>query len=319
MRVLVTGATGFLGQHVVAELLRRGEPVRALVRPGRARPWLEALPVEQSPGDLLDAASLKRACAGVDALVHCAAHMGLWAREDAEQRAVNVEGTAALLRAAQAAHLQRIVHVSSVAAVAIRRDRSVADESAHWNGASSGIAYARSKREGEDRTLAAARGKVPVVVVNPGMLLGPRLDGGPPSSLVRQVATGRVRWAPQGGMSVTDVEDVACAIVEALLRGRTNERYILAGHNLTLRELYAAIAGAARRPAPRGEIPAVLRHVMVPAAAALALVGLDRPGWAPERFRLWGIYGWFDSSRAQRELGYRIRPLEQIVARAVGS
>ena len=83
MRVLVTGATGFLGQHVVAELVRRGETVRALVRPGRPgswREWLAAQGVESAEGDLLDATSLKRACSGADALVHCAAHMGLWAR-----------------------------------------------------------------------------------------------------------------------------------------------------------------------------------------------------------------------------------------------
>ena len=320
MRVLVTGATGFLGQHVVAELLRRGETVRALVRPGRpgrGREWLAAQAVEQAEGDLLDAASLKRACSGAGALVHCAGHMGLWSRANAEQRAVNVEGTAALLRAATGAKLARIVHVSTVAAVALRRDRSVADEGAHWNGASSGIAYARSKKEGEDRAFAAARGKVPVVVVNPGMLLGPRLDGGPPGSLVRRIAAGRARWAPAGGVSVTDVEDVARAIVEALARGRTNERYLLAGHNLSLRELYAALATAAGQPPPRGEIPAALRHLLAPAAGALALVGLDRPQWAAERYRLWGIYGWFDSSRAERELGYRVRPLDEIVARAV--
>jgi len=320
MRILVTGATGFLGQHVVAELLRRGETVRALVRPGRpgrGREWLAAQAVECTAGDLLDVSSLKRACSGADALVHCAAHLGLWSRANAEQRAVNVEGSAALLRAATAAKLRRIVHVSTVAAIALRRDRSVADESAHWNGASSGIAYARSKKEGEDRALAAARGGVPVVVVNPGMLLGPRLDGGPPGSLVRRIAAGGTRWVPAGGLSVTDVEDVARAIVAALAHGRINERYILAGHNVGLRELYAALAAAAGRPPPRGEIPAALRHLVVPAAGALALVGLDRPRWAAERYRLWGLYGWFDSSRAERELGYRVRPLDEIVARAV--
>ncbi|MGQ0552959.1 MAG: NAD-dependent epimerase/dehydratase family protein [Planctomycetota bacterium] len=317
MRVLVTGATGFLGQHVVTELLRRGDSVRALVRPGRARPWLDSLPIEQAPGDLLEAASLKRACDGVEALVHAAAHKGLWSRRDAEQRAVNVEGTAALLRAATAARLTRIVHVSTVAAVALRRDRSVADESAHWNGASSGIAYARSKREGEDRAFAAARGKVPVVVVNPGLLLGPRCDGGPPSSLVRGLLAGRVRWAPAGGTSATDVEDVARAIVAALTRGRTNERYILAGHNLTWRELYAVITRAAGRPGPRGDLPAGLRHLLVPAASLLGWARLDRPPWAAERFRLWGLYGWFDSSRAQAELGYQIRPLDEIAARII--
>jgi len=319
MRVLVTGGTGFLGGHVVAELLRRDHEVAALVRPGRMPEWLASLPVQPVQGDLRDARSLQRACADVEALVHCAAHTGAWSRHDAEQRAVNVEGTAALIRAAHARKLARIVHVSSIAAVGVSRDGTVLDESAHWNGARLGLHLVRTRKEAEERAFAAARGGVPIVVVNPGAMLGPRLDGRPGSSLVSRVAGGRVRWAPQGGMSVADVEDVACGVVEALLRGRTNQRYILGGHNVTWAALYAEIARVAGRPERFREIPAVLRHAAVPAAVLLQWLGLDAPTRAPELFRVWGLYGWVDSGKAQRELGYSVRPLPETARRAVGA
>src|SRR6266850_5915460 len=115
MRVLVTGAAGFLGSHVVAVLRSNGDEVRALVRPGRPRPWIEALGAEIAEGDLLDEGSLRQACRGIDALVHCAAQRGNWSRRLREQRQTNVEGTARLYRAAHDHHLSRIVHVSTIA------------------------------------------------------------------------------------------------------------------------------------------------------------------------------------------------------------
>ncbi len=315
MRVLVTGGTGFLGGHVVDALLARGDQVRALVRPGRPLGALATRPVEQAEGDLLDAISLRRACRGMEGLIHCAVRAGFWSRQNAEQRRINVEGTAALLRAAHANSLARIIHVSTIAAVGISRDGTVLDETTRWEGHHLGMGYVLSKREAEDRALAAAYAGMPVVVVNPGALMGPRVDGSPPAWHLRKVAAGRTRWAPQGGSSLVDVVDVARGIVLALDRGRAGERYILAGHNLTWRALYETVCRHVGTPRRFREIPRFVYRWLAAGMDVLDLLHLTQPPYTPEYFRLWGWFAWMDSSKAARELGYSFRPLEETVAR----
>ncbi len=315
MRVLVTGGTGFLGSHVVRGLLARGHEVRALCRPGRPRGTLEQPGVEPMSGDLCDEASLRHACRGVQGVVHCAVRSGFWRRQDAQQRLVIVEGTAAVLRAAHAAAVRRIVHVSTISAIGATRDGTILDEAARWPGTDLGLNYVRAKREAEERALAAARGGVPVVVVNPGALMGPRLDGAPLPWHLRRIADGKGRWAPQGGTSLVDVEDVAHGVLAALERGRVGERYILGGHNLAWRGLHAAVARHLGRPVAVREIPAPVRHTLLAGATLLDLVRLSRPPFTPEFFRLWGWYAWVDSGKATRELGYVFRPLEETLAR----
>ena len=318
MRILVTGATGFLGAHVVHALLAAGDEVRALVHSERPRDHIRAPDVELRQGDLLDERSLKEACRGVDGLVHCAARMGFWSRQNEIQRAINVEGTTALYRAARKSALARIVHVSSVAAVGASARPEVLDESAAWGTLGMKVNYALTKRQGEERALAAARAGLPIVVVNPSALYGPRLDGGPVKGLVAAIARSSLPWVPPGGVSVADVADVAAATVAALRRGRAGERTILAGHNLTWRQLYEAIAAEVGGRVPRRALS--LRGVRLRAFAtgALDALHLSRPRWAPEIYRSYGLYSWYRSDKAARELGYGVRPLEQIVRRAAG-
>ena len=315
MRVLVTGGTGFLGSHVVRGLLARGHEVRALVRPGNTSTIVDLPGVERTPGDVLDEASLRKACRGVQAVIHCAVRSGFWRRQDAIQRRVIADGTSAVLRAAHAADAARIVHVSSIAAVGVTRDGRLLDEQSQWPGKSLGMGYVRAKREAEDRALAAARGGIPVVIVNPGALMGPRLDGSPLPWHLKRFANGGGAWVPQGGTSLVDVEDVTAGLLLALEHGRVGERYILGGHNLAWRDFRLAVARHLGRTARVREIPSPVRHALWAGASALDFVGLSRPPWTPEFFSLWGWFGWVDSGKAQRELGYRIRPLEETLAR----
>lgn len=315
MRVLITGGTGFLGSHVVRGLLARGDEVRALVRPGRPTKLVDLPGVEIALGDLLDEASLRKACRGMQAVIHCAVHAGFWRRQDAIQRRVIADGTSALLRAAHAANVSRIVHVSSIATIGVTRDGQVLDEEARWSGRTLGMGYVGAKREAEDRALAAARGGIPVVIICPGGMMGPKLDGSPPSWHLRRWADGSAGWAPPGGTSIGDVEDVAAGALSALDRGRVAERYIMAGHNLTWRELHLAVARHAGKTPRVRVIPMAVRHALWARAKALDLVGLSRPPYTPEFFSLWGWFAYMDSGKAQRELGYRIRPLEETLSR----
>ncbi|MCB9915476.1 MAG: NAD-dependent epimerase/dehydratase family protein [Planctomycetes bacterium] len=318
MHVLVTGATGFLGAHVVHALVDAGHRVRALLHSDRPAAHLEREGVAFARGDLLDERSLKAACRGVEGVVHAAGRLGYWSRDRAAQRRVNVEGTAALLRAARKQGVARVVHVSSVAAVGATCDGALLDERAAWAPEFARVHYALSTRQGEERALAAAARGLPVVVVNPAALLGPRLDRPGPSGLVAAHLSGRLRWTPPGGLSVTDVRDAADAIVAALRRGRPGERYVLAGHNLGYAELYAALHARFGGRAPRRVTSRRTLALLRGATEVLDALRLTRPGWTPELLRGLAYRGWYTSAKAEAELGYRVRPLAEILRRSAG-
>ncbi|MDP6539087.1 MAG: NAD-dependent epimerase/dehydratase family protein [Planctomycetota bacterium] len=314
MLVLVTGAGGFLGGHVCAALAAEGHRVRAMVRPPRPSAAPSHPGIDAVEADLLDEAALRRALRGCDGVVHAAARTGYWSRQDDEQWRANVDGTAALLRAARAAQVARTVHVSSIATIGATRDGTPLDEDAVWQGPDPNrIHYVLTKREAEQRALAAAWAGMDVVVVNPGMLVGPPADGGPPRGMICAVASGRSRWAPPGGTSVADVEDVARGTAAALFRGSSGQRYILGGHNLTWLELQGTIARIAGVAPPRRVLPQALVAGLTAASTLLDAVGLARPPWTPELLRSFGWKAFVDSSRAERVLGYRTRPLEDTI------
>jgi len=320
MEVLVTGATGHLGGHVTRELLAEGYSVRALVRPGSSRDTLEAAGARCFEGDLLDERSLHRAARGADGLVHCAARTGYWSRQDAEQRRINVDGTAAVLRVARRRAVGRVVHVSSIVAVGLTREPRPLTEDEPWVGIHRPRAgYIASKRESEERALAAAKAGLPVVVVNPGALLGPRA-GHPEhrSGFVARVASGRARRLHPGGSCVLDVRDGARGCVLAFERGRPGQRYLLGGTNLRWRELAELVAARLGVAPPSGERSLALGRALAWGTGILDAVGLSRPRWAPELYRMWGWFTWADSSKAQRELGFWPRSVEEVAAGACG-
>jgi dihydroflavonol-4-reductase len=318
VRILVTGAGGFLGSHVARVLLGRGHQVRVLVRPSRPNKALEGLDVERAEGDLLDEPSLVRACRDSEGLIHCAARTGYWSRQDDEQRAINVEGTSALLRSAHRAKIGRIVHVSSIATIGCSKDGRVLDETHVWMPRSLRINYVTTKHESEERAFAAAWAGMDVVVVNPCMLMGPRFDGRPRSGLVNGIANRTTRWIPPGGTSVVDVADAAEGCVLAFERGAKGQRYILGGHNQTWREMHERIARAAGVPAPKRSVPLFAARTLELGARVLDVAHLSRPPWTPEILRTWGLFGFVDSAKAKTQIGYTFRPLDETIRRALG-
>ncbi len=317
MRILVTGAGGFLGSHVARALIGRGHAVRALVRKGRPTAAIDGLGIEQVEGDLTDEPSLGRACRDVEGLIHCAARMGYWSGQNELQRAVNVEGTSALLRAAHRAKVGRIVHVSSIATVGFSRDGTALDETHVWTPRALKINYVTTKHESEERAFAAAWAGMDVVVVNPCMITGPRFDGRAPSGLLVNTAQGRTRWMPPGGMSLADIADVAEGCVLAFERGTKGERYILGGHNVAWKALHEEVARIAGVAPPHRNVPVFAARTLELGARMLDVVHLSRPPWTPEIFRTWGLYGFVDSKKAREKLGYTFRPLDETIRRAI--
>ncbi|MDA1266220.1 MAG: NAD-dependent epimerase/dehydratase family protein, partial [Planctomycetota bacterium] len=243
METLVTGATGYLGGHVARLLVEAGHTVRALVRPGRDATWLAELGVALHVGDLTDERSLHNALRGADGLVHCAARMGYWSRQNEEQRRINVEGSSALYRAAGKRGIARVVHVSTVGAVGARRSPTPMNENEPWAGQGRPRAmYFTSKREAEERALAAAKGGLELCVVNPGGMHGARADGEPAGGMVAAVLAGKVGRVPPGGGTMARADDVARGCLAALERGERGRRYLLGGHNRTWLAIHESIA-----------------------------------------------------------------------------
>ena len=315
MKALVTGASGFIGTHVVAALAAAGHEVRAF---DRRAPAEVPAGVETVAGDVLDANALARAAQGCDAVFHLAA-LYSYARAHARaMQAVNVEGTRAVLDAAARSGVRRVVHTSSCATCGPVAGRAAteADEPPGWELA---VPYKRTKLEGERLALDAARDGLDVVVVNPTTPVGPGdRRPTPTGKMVADVARGRARAYLSGAaLNVVAVEDVAAGHLRAFEHGRSGERYLLGGENLSLREVFAIVARAADRRPPRIGVPWALAHGAARAGdAALRLVGREPWLLVLDEVRLARLPMTFDDARARRELGHASRPAEQALVAA---
>ena len=256
MRALVTGATGFVGAAVARALLGEGWQVRALVRAGSDRSNLESLAVELAVGDLTDPATLGPAAADCDALFHVAADYRLGAPIPSELYRSNVEGTRNILEAARRAGVARVVYTSSVATMGIPSDGSPGDERTPSTLEAMIGHYNRSKFLAERAALEAVSADFQVIVVNPSTPIGPGdVKPTPTGQLVRDAAAGRMPAYVDTGLNIVHVDDVAAGHLLAFHRGRSGERYILGGEDMTLHEILEHIAVLVGRPAPRVRLP----------------------------------------------------------------
>ena len=311
MKVLLTGATGFLGSEIARELVRQGHTLRVLARATSKLDGLAGVTHERVVGDLLDPASIERALEGMDAVIHAAGSTSARQRDHRMLVQVNVDGTRNLLEAAARRPGLRVVHTSTVGAVGGAPRPVLLDERAKWNLGGLGYHYLDSKRQGEELALARAREGMNLVVVNPGMIFGPGDVYLTSTRYVLEYLRGKNRFAVRGGLSFCDVRDVARAHVAALTQGRPGERYILAGQNLTHREALAALH----------QLTGLNRPIRMPGALIMAAAGISQ---ALARLRPHGLedlnlgvarvakmFLYFDVSKAKRELGYVVRPFDE--------
>lgn len=317
MRALVTGATGFLGGEVVSALASAGAEVRAFDRSVPAE-GIAGGAVEFVRGDVLDPDAVRRALEGCDAVFHLAAIYS-YARSDAAlMRAVNVGGTRTVLDAALRGQRRRIVHTSSCATCgpvrgrhATERDLPPAPDLA--------VPYKRTKLEGERLALGAARQGAEVVVVNPTVPVGPHdLRPTPTGKMVADVARGRARaYLAGSALNVVAAADVGLGHVLAYEHGRSGERYLLGGENMTVREVFAVIARASGLTAPRLPVPWAGAY----AAARVVDLALRPLGREPQllvrdEVRAGRLPHLFDDGKARSELGYASQPAADALAAA---
>jgi dihydroflavonol-4-reductase len=318
MRALVSGATGFVGAAVVRALLREGWQVRALVRSGSNRGNLQHLALEIAVGDLGDQPSLDRALAGCGALFHVAADYRLGAPDPRQLYSTNVEGTRNILLAARQADVESTVYTSSVATVGIPSDGSPGDEQTAVSLEAMIGHYKRSKFLAEQVALEAAQAGQRVVIVNPSTPVGPGdLKPTPTGQLVLDAAAGRMPAYVDTGLNIVHVDDVAAGHLLAYHRGRSGERYILGGEDMTLKEILGCIAKLVGRNPPRVRLPYAAVLPIAYLAEAWTRVSGRRGRITLEGVRLARKRMFFSSAKAVRELGYGWRPPAEALADAV--
>lgn len=316
---LVTGATGFVGSAVARALLARGHAVRVLSRASSDRRNLAGLDVETVIGDLTDPDSLKRAVAGCRYVFHVAADYRIWVPNPDAMLRANVDGTVAVMRAAQAAGVERIVYCSSVAALGQPGGGALADETTQAHEAAFIGTYKLSKYRAEQAVLALVRAeKLQAVIVNPAAPVGPRdIKPTPTGKMIREAAAGRMPAYIDTGMNVVHVDDVAEGHLLALERGRIGERYILGGENFSLGTLLALVCEVAGRKPPRIELPAALVWPVALGCEMLArATGID-PLVTRDHLRMARKKMFYSSDKARVELGYAPRPVRAAVEDAV--
>ncbi len=317
MKILVTGATGFLGSHVARELASRGEGVRVLVRPSGNLRALEGIPTERITGDLRDRASLERALEGIQRVYHVAADYRLWARNPHEIYESNVTGTQNLLDASRRAGVEKFVYTSTVATIAVPREGAVPNEETQASVSEMIGHYKRSKFEAEQCALRAAKDGLPVVIVNPTTPVGPGdWKPTPTGKIIVDFLNGRMPGYVDTGLNFVPVEDCARGHLLAAERGRVGERYILGGANLTLKQMLDLLASVSGRRAPRWKFPHVLAYAAGCIDTAVARL-LDREPQIPlEGVRMSRHKMFVDTSKAARDLGFAPGPVEAALARA---
>lgn len=300
----VTGATGFVGTHLVRALRDEGWTVTALVRDGSSRDSLAGLDVSFAPGDVTDAAALENAVPdGVDAVFHVAASTSTWSREKALQDRVNIGGTENVIAACRRRNAGRLVHTSSQSVWGF--PQGTVDERTPWASDGEWINYIHSKRVAESRVKAAVNaGALDAVILNPAHILGPG-DRHNWSRIIRLVNTGTLPGIPPGGGAFADVREVARAHIAAFHHGERGANYLLGGEDAGFLEIIQAIGELLGKPVPERASPAWQLRLAGRIAVIRAGLTGRAPDITPEGAAMITHHVHSDSRRARDRLGYR--------------
>ena len=319
MKTFLTGATGFLGSHVARVLAAQGAELRLLVRPTSNLKNLEGLNAETATGDLRDPASLDNAMSGCDTVFHVAADYRLWARDPDEMYRSNVEGTRAILEAARKNGVRRAVYTSSVATMGFTRNGNPADEDSPVALANMIGHYKRSKFMAEQIALEAGRSGMHVVVVNPTTPVGEQdIKPTPTGRIILDFLKRKFPAYVDTGLNLVDVTECAGGHVAALERGKSGERYILGGEDLTLKQILDKLGAITGLSSPTVKLP----YFFAFAAAAVdeTITGriLHRePRATIDAVRMGRKKMFASSAKAERDLGWKLVPAENALRRAV--
>ncbi len=315
---IVTGVAGFLGSAVARALAAEGRQVRGIVRGSSSRANLADFPGELVEADLRDEHAVRAAMRGGGQLFHVAADYRLWARDPEEIVRNNLAMTGAVMRAALAEGVGRVVYTSSVATL-LPADHGVSDEDRPATPEQAVGASKRSKIVAERlvEQMVAAEG-LPAVIVNPSTPIGPRdIKPTPTGRIVVEAANGRMPAYVDSGLNLVHVDDVARGHVLAAALGVVGRRYILGGQDVTLGRMLGDICGLIGRRAPRVQLPIAPLFPLAVAAEAVARITGREPFVTCDALRMARHHMYYSSARAEVELGYTARPYGEALVDAV--
>jgi dihydroflavonol-4-reductase len=319
MLAFVTGATGFVGSHVARVLAEQGADLRLLTRVSSDPRNIAELKGERVVGDLRDPVSFENALRGCEVVFHVAADYRLWVRDPEQMYRANVEGTRGLLEAARKQGVRRVVYTSSVATMGFSSNGHSADESSPVSLDKMIGHYKRSKFMAEQVALEAGKSGMDVVVVNPTTPVGEKdIKPTPTGRIVVDFLKKRFPAYVDTGLNLVDVDVCARGHVSALERGKSGERYILGGENLTLKQILDKLAVITGLPSPK---------IRVPYAVALATGVVDEmftghllkrePRATIDAVRMGRKKMFVTSAKAERDLGWKTAPVDGALRRAV--
>jgi dihydroflavonol-4-reductase len=344
LKAFVTGATGFLGSHVARVLAEQGAGLRLLVRPTSDLRNIDGLKADRVEGDLRDAASIEKALSGCDVVFHVAADYRLWVRDPNEMYRSNVEGTRSLLEAARKQRVRRVVYTSSVATMGFTSNHAAAElrsagrpgaavPTQAWAAHTSALAdenspvsladmighYKRSKFMAEQVAFEAAKSGVDVVIVNPTTPIGERdIKPTPTGRIVVDFLKRKFPAYVETGLNLVDATECARGHVQALEKGRSGERYILGGENLTLKQILDRLAAITGLPSPTLKLPYIFALAAGVADEMVTGRVLGRePRVTIDAVRMGRKMMFVSSAKAERELGWRTVPVDGALRRSV--
>ncbi len=318
MLAFVTGATGFVGSHVARALAENGADLRLLVRSNSNLKNIADLKADLVTGDLRDPASLEKGTAGCDVIFHVAADYRLWVRDPNEMYRSNVEGTRAILEAARKSRVRRVVYTSSVATMGFTQNGTPADENSPVSLDNMIGAYKRSKFMAEQVTVEAARSGLDVVIVNPSTPVGERdIKPTPSGRIVVDFLKKKFPAYVDTGLNLVDVRECARGHIAALEKGKSGERYILGGENLTLKQILDKLGAITGLPSPSIRVPYVL--ALATGVVDEIFTGRIRgrePRATIDAVRMGRKKMFVSSGKAERDLGLKVVPVNDALRRA---
>ena len=316
MKVLVTGASGFLGGSLCKALCQRNWQVHALLRPTSDKSALNNLDLHFHTGDVTDLSSFQQAANGVDLVFHLAGVVAHSTKNLNTMQKVNVEGTAHAIEVCRTQGA-KLIHMSSVVAVGASKKSIVLNEESPYDPSLSKIGYFSTKKQAEVLVQEACkRGDVSAVILNPSTIYGVGDMKKESRKVQAKVAKGKFPFYTSGGVSVVDVESIVLACFQAVEKSRSGERYILSGENISIKQLFSLIAEAAGVKAPFIHLNNFLLRPFAEMGTLLQRVGFSFP-ITRESARLASLYHWFDHTKACEELGFKPLPAKQAIENSI--
>ena len=315
---VVTGGAGFIGSHLVEQLVSRGETVRVIERPGASVGHLPPT-VELVEADIRDRSAVESGLRGATRVYHLAANPNLWVRDRREFDAVNHQGTINVLNAALEAGAERVLHVSTESILTRARQSGPIAEDVEIELSDAVGPYCRSKLRAENEAMRLAKSGRPIVIANPTMPIGPGDRGfSPPSRLIRDFCQGKLPARMDCTLNVIDVRDVALGLIRTMERGTEGRRYLLGGENLSLVGLLRILSSLTGVPVPRWKVP----YPVGLAVAAFSEFWADHVTGQTPKATLTGVRltrrtMHFDASRSLRDLDLTPRPARESLNDAV--